>query len=179
GYPLWFPEPSIRLPPTYLHESIRIGDVGVVTPHGNFDILFNICLPEDHPLHLHYGVPEGFKQITLSEKDIEILKDPDYRGCIVTTQCSPKKNININVTGANPNVVAVKGRKSKVAAKAAFIALPSGADKYDLRDTSVFQMEAMRMGKTWYEFALKKAGRTTMSHDSLYLITGYHKASTW
>ncbi|KAI6040793.1 hypothetical protein EDC04DRAFT_2566625, partial [Pisolithus marmoratus] len=46
GYSLWFPEPSIRLPLTYLHESIRIGDVGFVTSYGNSDVLFNMCLPE-------------------------------------------------------------------------------------------------------------------------------------
>ncbi|KIK24356.1 hypothetical protein PISMIDRAFT_98719, partial [Pisolithus microcarpus 441] len=69
--------------------------------------------------------------------------------------------------------------ETKSFAKAAILALPSGADKHDLLDTSIFQKEAIRMGKTWYEFALKTLGRTTMGHDSLYLITGYHKASTW
>lgn len=179
GYPLWFPEPSIQLPPKFLHGGVRIGDVGIVTAHGNFDVFFNICLPEFHPLHHRYGVPEGFKQIKLSEKDVEIIEDPNYRGCIVTAKCSPKKGVNVKVTGANPNVVAVKGSKSESTAKAAFLALPGGADKHDLRDTSIFQREAMRMGKKWYEFALNKLGRTTMSCDSLYLVTGYHKASTW
>ncbi|KAI6098599.1 hypothetical protein EDD16DRAFT_557985 [Pisolithus croceorrhizus] len=179
GYPLWFPEPSTRLPPTYLHEGIRIGDVGIVTPNGNFNVFFNICLPGSHPLHHRYGVPNGFRQIALSEKDVEIVEDPKYRGCMVTTQCSPKRSINIKVTGANPNVVTVKGNEAKSVAKAAILALPSGADKHDLLDTSIFQKEVIRMGKTWYEFALKSLGRTTLGHDSLYLITGYHKASTW
>ncbi|KAI5982440.1 hypothetical protein EDD15DRAFT_2147247, partial [Pisolithus albus] len=66
GYPLWFPEPSVRLPPAYLREGVRIGDVGIVTPNGNFDVFFNICLPGNHPLHHRYGVPDGFRQIALS-----------------------------------------------------------------------------------------------------------------
>ncbi|KAI6128623.1 hypothetical protein EDD16DRAFT_1547033 [Pisolithus croceorrhizus] len=179
GYPLWFPEPGTRLPPTYLHEGVRIGDVGIVTPDGNFNVFFNICLPGNHPLHHRYGVPDGFRQVALSEKDVEIVEDPKYRGCMVTTQCSPKRNIHIKVTGANPNVVTVKGNEARSVAKAAILALPSGVDKHDLLDTSVFQKEAIRMGKAWYEFALKSLGRTTVGHDSLYLITGYHKAPTW
>ncbi|KAI5994727.1 hypothetical protein EDD15DRAFT_756870 [Pisolithus albus] len=98
---------------------------------------------------------------------------------MVTTHCSPKRSIDITVTGANPNIVTVKGNETKSFAKAAILALPSGADKHDLLDTSIFQKEAIRMGKKWYEFALKTLGRATMGHDSLYLITGYHKASTW
>ena len=40
-------------------------------------------------------------------------------------------------------------------------------------------MEALRCGKSWYDFAQMKLGRTRISYDSLYLITGYHKTSSW
>lgn len=176
GYPLWLTTPTEKLAPKYPHKDIQIGDVGIVTPHGNFDVFFNICLPENHPMHHQYGVPEGFEQIKLSEKDVEIIQDPDYRGCIVTAQSFSGANLEINVTGANPNIVKVKGGMDT---EVAVLAVPiTGADKHDLCDTSVFQMAAMRMGETWYEFALNKLGWTTMGHDSLYLITGYHKVVT-
>lgn len=72
GYPLWFPEPSMGLPLEYYRDGVQIGDVGVITTHGSFDVFFNICLPVDHPLRDYYGVPEGFKQIRLSDRDVEV-----------------------------------------------------------------------------------------------------------
>ncbi|KAI6156992.1 hypothetical protein BKA82DRAFT_1000279 [Pisolithus tinctorius] len=176
GYHLWLPEPRVESASKYPHESVRIGDVGVISPEGNFDVFFNICLPQNHPRQHPHGVPEGFKQIKLSSKDVKITEDPDYRGCIATTEnCKTR----VNVTGANPNLVTVKGTESELTPVAALLIVPSGADKYDVRDPSVFQMEAIRMGKTWYEFALNKLARTTISHDSLYLITGHDKVSRW
>lgn len=61
----------------------------------------------------------------------------------------------------------------------AVLVLPEGADRYDLRNHLVFEGEALRNGKSWYEFALRKLGRTMISFDSLYLITGCHKTSSW
>ncbi|KIJ19078.1 hypothetical protein PAXINDRAFT_44270, partial [Paxillus involutus ATCC 200175] len=57
GYPLWYPEPDSNLPEDYRDEGLRIGDVGIVTEDGSFDVLFNICLPEEHELHQRHGVP--------------------------------------------------------------------------------------------------------------------------
>lgn len=42
GYPLWLTTPTEELAPKYPHKDIQIGDVGIVTPHGNFDVFFNI-----------------------------------------------------------------------------------------------------------------------------------------
>ena len=57
--------------------------------------------------------------------------------------------------------------------------LPEGADRHDLLNHLRFKEEALMNGKSWYEFALRKLGRTTISSDSLYLITGCHKTSSW
>jgi hypothetical protein len=70
GYPLWLPEPQDRLPEAYRDEGIRIGDVGIVTERGQFDILFNICLPRDHPINQRHGVPATFKQVELLFHDV-------------------------------------------------------------------------------------------------------------
>ncbi|KAG6333290.1 hypothetical protein ID866_5798 [Astraeus odoratus] len=56
--------------------------------------------------------------------------------------------------------------------------LPEGADQHELRDHRLFAKVAMRNGKSWYEFAVRKLGRM-ISADSLYLITGCHKTSSW
>jgi len=59
GFPLWFPEPGRRLPVEYRMKGVSIGDVGLITPDGAFDYLFNICLPRDDPVNVN-RVPENF-----------------------------------------------------------------------------------------------------------------------
>jgi len=83
GYPLWCPDVPTQLPSEYRCGGYRIGDVGVVTGHGSFDVFFNICLPSSHPLHSPYGVPEGFEQI--GDLDVESFEDFDKRGRVVST----------------------------------------------------------------------------------------------
>ena len=61
----------------------------------------------------------------------------------------------------------------------AILVLPEGADRHDLRNHLIFEGEAFRHGKSWYEFAFRRLGRTMISFDSLYLITGCHKTSSW
>ena len=64
GYPVYVPTPYRELPVEYRKRGIRIGDVGVFTPDGAFDFLFNICKPEaGNPTEL----PDEFE---LLESDI-------------------------------------------------------------------------------------------------------------
>jgi hypothetical protein len=69
GVPLWKPEPDSDLPPEYLETGILVGDVGILTPEGGFDYLFNICYPANHPVN-NRGVPEEFIPIERSSLNI-------------------------------------------------------------------------------------------------------------
>jgi len=102
GYPLWIPEPNYMLPPEYRDIGLRIGDVGVVTSHGSFDVFFNICLAKDHPLHATYGVPEGFKQIQLADHDMESIQPVDHRGRVIATQSIIQKRIAVSAAVEAP-----------------------------------------------------------------------------
>ena len=99
GYPLWFPEPNNRLPLEYRRNGVQIGDVGVVTEHGSFDVFFNICLPDDDPLHRTYGVPKGFRQIRLFDQDVESLEPADHHGRVVATRSITQNNLAIGISG--------------------------------------------------------------------------------
>ena len=55
GYALWDPDPG-------QYPRVEIGDVGF-TREGKFHRLFNALLPEDHPSHGRYGVPENYEQL--------------------------------------------------------------------------------------------------------------------
>ncbi|KAJ7765368.1 hypothetical protein B0H16DRAFT_1260485, partial [Mycena metata] len=51
GYPLYRPQPPEDLPAEYRKSGACIGDVGVITPDGYFDFIFNICAPADSPIN--------------------------------------------------------------------------------------------------------------------------------
>ncbi|KIJ17035.1 hypothetical protein PAXINDRAFT_73418 [Paxillus involutus ATCC 200175] len=150
GYPLWYPEPDDNLPEACRDEGLRIGDVGIVTEDGTFDVLFNICLSEDHPLNQWGGVPPTFKQVQLPVQDVSKR---------------PQLGLNLSFTSTS--------------AEGAILVLPEGAGTEDLRKLDTFMKEAKEKGESWYRYAYIDRGRTTINNDSLYLITGYHKASSW
>lgn len=67
GYPLWIPQSNMRLPVPYRQTGVCIGDVGIITPEGAFDCLFNICLPRDYSINSH--VPDNFEPLSETVPD--------------------------------------------------------------------------------------------------------------
>jgi len=64
GYPLWVLQANTNLSREYRSRGISIGDVGFITPSGEFDFLFNICLPADDPVNPGVDlVPDGFEPL--------------------------------------------------------------------------------------------------------------------
>ena len=60
----------------------------------------------------------------------------------------------------------------------AVLILPEGGQSCDLRNQKRFLDEAIQHAVDWYECATEEGGRL-ISNDSLYLITGFHKAHSW
>ena len=60
----------------------------------------------------------------------------------------------------------------------ALLILPDGAERHDLRNHRLFFEEATKHAVDWYRFAEERLGRM-ISHDSLYLITGFYKVCSW
>ena len=60
----------------------------------------------------------------------------------------------------------------------AVLILPEGAERYYLRNERLFLDKAIQHAVDWYDFAEQHLGRI-ISHDSLYLITGFYKARSW
>ena len=69
GFPLWIPQPNLRLSCSYRRRGVSIGDVGIFTAGGGFDFLFNICLPAGHPSNPD-ELPEGFCCLQLKPADV-------------------------------------------------------------------------------------------------------------
>ncbi|KAJ7483269.1 hypothetical protein FB451DRAFT_103347 [Mycena latifolia] len=75
GCPLFHPQPFDDLPRAAREIGTRIGDVGIVTPNGAFDPIFNIL---DRAEDNRSGVPQGFEQVRLRHDAIaeQILYHP-------------------------------------------------------------------------------------------------------
>ena len=71
GLPLYIPQPSTSHCHSYLHRGVSIGDVGVVTPLGDFDHFFNICLPVGHTMNPDV-LPKGFYPLDLKPAQIRV-----------------------------------------------------------------------------------------------------------
>ena len=71
GSPLWIPGPGSQLPIEYRRQGISIGDVGIIVAQsGEFDFLFNILQPADHPINASKGVPESFSPLDRTQLEI-------------------------------------------------------------------------------------------------------------
>ncbi|KIJ12520.1 hypothetical protein PAXINDRAFT_46495, partial [Paxillus involutus ATCC 200175] len=183
GYPLWYPEPDDNLPEACRDEGLRIGDVGIVTERGTFDVLFNICLPAEHPLNQRGGVPATFKQVQLSDPDVCKFRRADHAGRAISTKSICERNVTASIAGGNSTVapaqLGLKLNFTSTSAEGAILVLPEGAGTEDLLKLDTFEKEAKENGESWYRYAYVDRGRTTINNDSLYLITGHHKASSW
>ncbi|KAH0829065.1 hypothetical protein J3R83DRAFT_2522 [Lanmaoa asiatica] len=182
GYPLWTPEPNMNLPDVYVREGLKIGDVGVVVPEdGSFDVFFNVCLPPTHSLHRETGVPNNFTPIQLSSRDITKYPEAESAGRIISTSSVTRvRNTNESdedlARRAQPGPLNYEFTLSSQ--EGAVLILPEGAERYYLRNERLFLDQSIQHAVDWYTFAEQRLGRI-ISHDSLYLITGFYKARSW
>ncbi|KAG8220691.1 hypothetical protein J3R82DRAFT_2983 [Butyriboletus roseoflavus] len=174
---MWTPEPSSQLL-SYRPEGLRIGDVGVVAPeNGNFDVFFNLCLSKDHHFHRATGVPDGFTPVELSDADIKTVSNVESAGQVITTSSVTRMGSDevlprIGQSGATDYTFNLSSSEG------ALLILPEGAERHDVRDPRPFFEQASCHAATWYRFAEQNLGRI-ISHDSIYVITGFHKARSW
>jgi hypothetical protein len=197
GFPLWIPEPSANAPEDYVKNGVRIGDVGVRSPRGSLDFLFNITLPANHEVNKR-GFPDQFEGIEVQDDRKESLETAFGKWRPIA--CTTVKNIagGGTLSGKDPYVYPLnllgsfrfthrRCRSGVISAdgslsfefsteKGGMLVLPNGASSEHLWDTGDFQAVASQYGVNWFRFA-KKLGRG--SATSLYLVTGCYKTRSW
>lgn len=99
GFPLWTPEPDDNLPDEYRNKGVSIGDVGIMKPDGDFDFLFNICVPSDHAINQR-GVPLGFEDVSEIEPPLEISRRDGFHslGTAIASNSMRKNDIGANIS---------------------------------------------------------------------------------
>ncbi|KAF7356191.1 hypothetical protein MVEN_00950400 [Mycena venus] len=183
GYPLFQPQPSDDLPDESKKTGVRIGDVGVVTPPGSFDPIFNILHGQGDRVVNRFGVPEHFVQLELGDYDIEWhdLRHPIGSDVSNTTIAKKRLGVEASVDG---NVFLPVGAGAEVevstdSKRVAVLVLPDGASTWDLRNhLQLFKDYAEKHTQNWYKFVNGHLGRRIANGD-LYLITGVTKSSSW
>ncbi|KAF9230640.1 hypothetical protein BU15DRAFT_57042 [Melanogaster broomeanus] len=184
GFSLWCPEPDGRLPADYA-SGVKFGDLGIVTEIGGFDILFNICLPANHPIHRTHGVPPGFRQVILNDDNVRFIPSWDDKEEILVTQSVTTNNATLSSSlSGDPTAITSTGAALRYefnssSSEGAVLVLPEGTSKADIINATEFKELAQENAAAWYHFAYSHLGRTSISNDSLYLITGYDKSSSW
>ncbi|KAJ7277527.1 hypothetical protein C8J57DRAFT_1061057 [Mycena rebaudengoi] len=169
GYPLFHPKPFDDLPEQARRVGTEIGDVGVVTSNGAFDVIFNICRAADDPIN-RFGVPEGFEQVHFIPGDVATQELCLCPGSDVSNTKISKRRLDVDA-GA---VVEI----STSSKEAAVLVLPDGASRSDLRRLKKFRNYALKHAQHWYAFVNGELERMVES-NALYLVTGVDKCSTW
>ncbi|KAJ7621725.1 hypothetical protein DFH06DRAFT_770591 [Mycena polygramma] len=171
GLPLYIPYPQ-PLPAEYREHGIQIGDVGSVTPNGEFEFYFNIFLAAEHPINID-STPEDFLPMEpYAAKDI-IHRDygPGY---YLSTSTVQKVDLDPPV-GTFPGGHFVFTCDSP---QGAVLALPDGAHVQELRKVERMRAYAAKHADGWYAYLKGPRGRELANGD-LCLVTGCEKTRSW
>ncbi|KIK52170.1 hypothetical protein GYMLUDRAFT_50048 [Collybiopsis luxurians FD-317 M1] len=180
GYPLWNPRPGDWLPPAYREAGVRIGDVGIVTEFGEFDYLFNVCLPPDDPVNAG-RVPENFKHIEgIDVCDISWFTQEYGPGAYVASKASPFNRArleDVRIPGVPEEIVTGTSLRSSTT-RGALLILPEGGKSVNYPHLSKFYQLAAECAHSWYDFVNGPLARG-VRNNSIYLVTGCDKARAW
>jgi hypothetical protein len=95
GFPLFRPQPPEDLPNEYRTTGVSIGDVGVITVDGYFDVVFNICAPADSAVNSR-GIPEGFEPLVLEPGSIFTMGQHHEPGCDISSTNISKRRLDVD-----------------------------------------------------------------------------------
>ncbi|KIL56460.1 hypothetical protein M378DRAFT_89245, partial [Amanita muscaria Koide BX008] len=149
GYPLYEPEPESQ-------EGVRVGDVGLITEDGGFDLLFNVCPPPNNPDEL----PDDF----------EMLRSPET---LVRTHFQSETRLFSNgVKRTGEPSYTCSGPEGGV------LELPLGATRFEAKNKASFKRLATRHAENWYRYTVLTRDRDA-PNGSLYIVTSCIKCTDW
>ncbi|KAF8995306.1 hypothetical protein BDQ17DRAFT_1025959 [Cyathus striatus] len=174
GFPLWSPNPGTHLPVEYAKSGIQIGDVGIINYKGDFDFLFNICLPVDHPVNSNH-VPEGFKPLSKPDRMDVNSEMEHYHGSFLVSRAMTGSTRTPLIHSDDLGVPSDYIFKC-ASQEGAILILPEGSYREDLLTIGTFQRYASQNGERWYYYANRVRHRAAVN-GSLHLVTGHNKST--
>ncbi|PPQ70794.1 hypothetical protein CVT24_001075 [Panaeolus cyanescens] len=186
GFPLWIPQPNMRLPPPHRAKGVSIGDVGIITEYGAFDFLFNICLPADDPLNPP-DLPKEFTPLKLNDWDVREFRDFPNGSYLASPSVgrAVKENrryMSMFLTTKDFRLIwriySVTTFESS-ANESAILAMPEGAYHEEINDLSKFRVYAEKNVDSWYRFAIQQRGRKDTANGDIRLVAGVDKSTSW
>ncbi|KAI3601681.1 hypothetical protein WG66_009039 [Moniliophthora roreri] len=181
GVPLFYPEPNASsiFPQAHQETGVRVGDLGVLTPEGRFDFVFNVCRPADDPIQWK-GVPDNFEQL-ITTGSLHETRCYLRRGALVYSLDASTKGISLKGTAPVPGTPFGIGAGAEIEfskGSGAALSLPNGGSLLETDENIAFLEYAKKHAKSWYHFVNAVLGRNA-SNGSLYLITGHVKSDAW
>ncbi|KAJ7753330.1 hypothetical protein DFH07DRAFT_511384 [Mycena maculata] len=181
GYPLFHPQPFDDLPEPARRTGTAIGDVGIVTPNGSFDPIFNILRAGDDAAN-RFGVPLGFERLILRPNSTQEQIQEHLPGAHISNSTINKRRLDIEA-GLEANVFVPFGAGAVIevstkSKETGLLLLPDGASRWDLRSSLDFLDYALKHGQSWYAFVRGDLRRLVGDGD-LYLVTGVTKSTSW
>ncbi|EDR00405.1 uncharacterized protein LACBIDRAFT_295783 [Laccaria bicolor S238N-H82] len=161
GFPLWIPQPNMRLPHSYRRQGVSIGDVGIFAWDGSFDFLFNVCLPAGHPNNPD-ELPEGFSCLTLRPTDVSEVRAHSAHSHMTSASVQKQDGATFECSGSD----------------GAVLTMPQGAYHEDLKNISRFRDYALTHAESWYQYANGPCGRE-IGNGQLHMVTGCDKTTAW
>ncbi|KAJ7654134.1 hypothetical protein DFH06DRAFT_1047655, partial [Mycena polygramma] len=171
GVPLFIPAPP-DLPVEYREHGIEIGDVGSVTPEGEFDFYFNIFRSSEHPINAG-NTPDDFVPMQAYHPR-DMFHHDHGLGHYISTSTVRKVDLD-PPAGEFPGGHFVFSCDSP---QGAILALPHGAHVQKLRNVENMRAYAAEHAHSWYTYINGPRGRG-LANGELFLITGCEKARSW
>ncbi|KAI9441134.1 hypothetical protein BJY52DRAFT_504602 [Lactarius psammicola] len=169
GHALWEPEPGEHLPP------VEIGDVGFIR-QGKFHRLFNALLPEDHPSHDTFRVPEGHEPLRPS-----MLNHVDHGTLYPNNFCSYGVRVTTGESAIFASGPPVPGSVdvsfSCTRKHGAVLSLPVAARREDTFAQAHFRRWITKHINSWFAFTQRHELGIEM--EDIVLVTGCHRTRSW
>jgi hypothetical protein len=186
GFPLWIPQPNIRLPIPYRAKGVCIGDVGIVTAFGGFDFLFNICRTRDDPINPE-ELPDNFAPIypPLNPTDVREFREFSS-GSYLASSSIVESQTGEQTLCVYPSflffillMLHYRGLTfESSASEGAILTMPDGAFQEELGNLSKFRDYVAVHAANWYKFVNGPRGREAKNGDVL-VVVGSDKTTSW
>ena len=186
GFPLWIPQPNIRLPIPYRAKGVCIGDVGIVTAFGGFDFLFNICRTRDDPINPE-ELPDNFAPIypPLNPTDVREFREFSS-GSYLASSSIVESQTGEQTLCVYPSflffillILHYRGLTfESSASEGAILTMPDGAFQEELGNLSKFRDYVAVHAANWYKFINGPRGREAQNGD-VRVVVGCDKSTSW